>query len=64
MPSSRKALEKAGLKVSDIDYWEINEAFAVVTLCAIHELGIESERVNVHGGAIAIGHLLLLVVLG
>jgi len=56
VPSSRKALEKAGLKVSDIDYWEINEAFAVVTLYAIHELGIEPERVNIHGGAIAIGH--------
>lgn len=56
VPSSRKALEKAGLKVSDIDYWEINEAFAVVTLYAIHELGIEPERVNIKGGAIAIGH--------
>jgi len=56
VPASRKALEKAGLKVRDIDYWEINEAFAVVTLYAIHELGIEPERVNVKGGAIAIGH--------
>ena len=56
VPASRKALEKAGLKVSDIDFWEINEAFAVVTLYAIHELGIEAERVNVKGGAIAIGH--------
>jgi acetyl-CoA C-acetyltransferase len=56
VPASRKALEKAGLRVNDIDYWEINEAFAVVTLYAIHELGIEPERVNVKGGAIAIGH--------
>jgi acetyl-CoA acetyltransferase family protein len=56
VPASRKALEKAGLKVSDIDFWEINEAFAVVTLYAIKELGIEPDRVNVHGGAIAIGH--------
>lgn len=56
VPASRKAVEKAGLKVSDIDFWEINEAFAVVTLYAIHELGIEPERVNVKGGAIAIGH--------
>ena len=56
VPASRKAIDKAGLKVSDIDYWEINEAFAVVPLYAIHELGIEPERVNVKGGAIAIGH--------
>jgi len=56
VPASRKALEKAGLKISDIDFWEINEAFAVVPLYAIHELGIDPERVNVKGGAIAIGH--------
>lgn len=56
VPACRKALEKTGLKVSDIDYWEINEAFAVVPLYAIHELGIEPEKVNIHGGAIAIGH--------
>ena len=56
VPASKKALDRAGLKVRDIDYWEINEAFAVVTLYAIHELGIEPERVNVKGGAIAIGH--------
>lgn len=56
VPASKKALEKANLKVSDIDFWEINEAFAIVTLYAIHKLGIESERVNVKGGAIAIGH--------
>uniref|UniRef100_A0A7C3MF58 acetyl-CoA C-acyltransferase n=3 Tax=Archaeoglobus fulgidus TaxID=2234 RepID=A0A7C3MF58_ARCFL len=56
VPASIKALEKVGLKVGDIDYWEINEAFAVVPLYTIHELGIEPERVNVKGGAIAIGH--------
>ncbi|AGK60504.1 acetyl-CoA acetyltransferase [Archaeoglobus sulfaticallidus PM70-1] len=56
VPASKKAVEKANLKLSDIDYWEINEAFAIVTLYAVHELGIEPERVNVHGGAIAIGH--------
>lgn len=56
VPASKRALEKAGLKVRDIDYWEINEAFAVVTLYAIHELRIEPEKVNVKGGAIAIGH--------
>jgi len=49
-------LQKAGLKPSEIDYWEINEAFAVVTLYAIHKLGIEPEKVNIKGGAIAIGH--------
>jgi acetyl-CoA C-acetyltransferase len=56
VPASKKALERANLSVKDIDYWEINEAFAVVTLYAVHELGIEAERVNVKGGAIAIGH--------
>lgn len=56
VPASRKALEKTGLRVSQIDLWEINEAFAVVTLYAIRELGIEEERVNTRGGAIAIGH--------
>ncbi|MEM0145928.1 MAG: acetyl-CoA C-acetyltransferase [Conexivisphaerales archaeon] len=56
VPASKIALEKAGLKVNDIDFWEINEAFAVVTIYAINELGIDPDRVNVHGGAIAIGH--------
>ncbi len=56
VPASKKALEKAGLKVDDIDYWEINEAFAVVALYAIKELGIKPDLVNVHGGAISIGH--------
>ncbi|MDI9610295.1 MAG: acetyl-CoA C-acetyltransferase [Archaeoglobaceae archaeon] len=56
VPASRKALEKAGLKVSDIGVWEINEAFAIVPLYAIRELKIEPERVNIKGGAIAIGH--------
>ncbi|MCS7140255.1 MAG: acetyl-CoA C-acetyltransferase [Candidatus Nezhaarchaeota archaeon] len=56
VPASKMALEKAGLKIRDIDYWEINEAFAIVTLYTIKELGIEEERVNIKGGAIAIGH--------
>lgn len=51
-----KALELANLKVSDIDLWEINEAFAVVTMIAVKELGIDSSKVNTHGGAVAIGH--------
>ncbi|MCX7982601.1 MAG: acetyl-CoA C-acetyltransferase [Syntrophales bacterium] len=56
VPASKMALEKAGLTVKDIDFWEINEAFAIVTLYAIKELGIDPEKVNVKGGAIAIGH--------
>lgn len=52
----KKALDKAGLKVGDIGLWEINEAFAVVTQVAMKELEIPAEKVNVHGGAIAIGH--------
>jgi acetyl-CoA C-acetyltransferase len=51
-----KALDKAGLQPSDIDLWEINEAFASVTLNSIRMLGIEEERVNVNGGAVALGH--------
>jgi acetyl-CoA C-acetyltransferase len=56
VPASRKALEKAGLTVKQIGRWEINEAFAVVTLYAIKELGLDPETVNTRGGAIAIGH--------
>jgi acetyl-CoA C-acetyltransferase len=56
IPASRKALKKAGLTVKDIDYWEINEAFAIVALQCIKELGIDPERVNVMGGGVAIGH--------
>jgi len=56
VPASRVALKHAGLNVKDIDFWEINEAFAMVTLWAIKELGIDPERVNVKGGAVAIGH--------
>ncbi|HEY0558206.1 MAG TPA: acetyl-CoA C-acetyltransferase [Thermoanaerobaculia bacterium] len=55
-PASRKALAKAGMEVGDIDLWEINEAFAVVPLQTIRSLGIDPERVNVNGGAIALGH--------
>ena len=51
-----KALEKAGLKAQDIDLWEINEAFASVTLNSIRILEIDEDRVNVNGGAVALGH--------
>jgi acetyl-CoA C-acetyltransferase len=54
--AARKALEKAGLQPGDIDVWEINEAFASVTLNSIRMLGIDEDRVNVNGGAVAIGH--------
>lgn len=56
VPASLKALEKAGLKASDIDYWEINEAFCVVALNCIKELGLDPDTVNVMGGGTAIGH--------
>jgi len=52
----RRALEAAKLKVGDIGLWEINEAFAPVTMSAIKEFGIDDKIVNVSGGAIAIGH--------
>src|SRR5688572_12516195 len=51
-----KALDKAGLQPGDIDLWEINEAFASVTLNSMRMLGIDEDRVNVNGGAVAIGH--------
>lgn len=52
----KKALNQANLKVADINLWEINEAFSVVTLVAMKQLEIPRERVNVHGGAVSIGH--------
>jgi acetyl-CoA C-acetyltransferase len=51
-----KLLERHGLKVGDIDLWELNEAFAVQTLYCRDRLGIDPERFNVDGGAISIGH--------
>jgi acetyl-CoA C-acetyltransferase len=54
--AAQKALEKAGLSVEDIDLWEINEAFASVTLNSIRMLGIDEDKVNVNGGAVALGH--------
>jgi acetyl-CoA C-acetyltransferase len=55
-PASQKALEQAGMQPSDIDLWEINEAFAAVPMQTIRNLGIDPEKVNVNGGAIALGH--------
>ena len=56
VPASKKALKRAGLNASDIDYWEINEAFAIVALNCIKELGLDPDKVNVMGGGVAIGH--------
>ena len=56
IPASRKALERAGLSVDDMDLVELNEAFAAQALPVMRELGLDPEKVNVNGGAIAIGH--------
>ncbi len=55
-PAARKALEKAGLTIDDIDLFEVNEAFAAVVMRFINELNVPVEKVNVNGGAIALGH--------
>ncbi|MDD7812974.1 acetyl-CoA C-acetyltransferase [Mycobacterium sp. CSUR Q5927] len=55
-PAAQRCLAKAGMDVADIDLWEINEAFAAVPLKTIRDLGLDPERVNVNGGAIALGH--------
>ena len=55
-PAARKALAKAGLSIDDIDLFEVNEAFAAVVLRFIHELKVDPAKVNVNGGAIAMGH--------
>ena len=52
----QKVLKRSGLSVDDIDLWEINEAFAVVTMAAIDQLKLDIEKVNIHGGACALGH--------
>ena len=56
VPAVRTVIERAGLKLSDVDLFELNEAFAVQSVAAARELGIDPARVNVHGGAIALGH--------
>ncbi len=56
MPATRKALAKAGMQTSDIDLWEINEAFSAVCLLFMEEMGIDHSVTNVNGGAIAFGH--------
>ncbi|HLS56199.1 MAG TPA: acetyl-CoA C-acetyltransferase [Zeimonas sp.] len=56
MPATRKALQKAGLGIDDIDLFEVNEAFAAVVMRFMRELGVPEEKINVNGGAIAMGH--------
>ncbi|MCB9527993.1 MAG: acetyl-CoA C-acetyltransferase [Myxococcales bacterium] len=56
VPATRKALRKAGMEIGDIDLFEVNEAFAAVPLYFMQALGVDPDRVNVNGGAIALGH--------
>jgi len=56
VPAIRKALDKAGWSIDDVDLFEVNEAFAVVAMIAMKELGIAHEKLNVNGGACALGH--------
>ena len=54
--ASRRALANAGMSISDMDLYEINEAFAVQVLASADDLGMDEDKLNVHGGAIALGH--------
>jgi acetyl-CoA acyltransferase len=54
--ATNKALERAGLKLSDIDVIELNEAFAAQSLAVVHDLGLDLTKTNIDGGAIALGH--------
>jgi acetyl-CoA C-acetyltransferase len=56
VPATKKALERSGLQVGDLDLIELNEAFASQSIACIHDLGLDLEKVNVNGGAIALGH--------
>jgi acetyl-CoA C-acetyltransferase len=56
VPASQKAMQRAGIKASDLDLIELNEAFAAQSIPCICELGLDEEKVNVNGGAIALGH--------
>jgi len=55
-PAAQRCLDKAGMTAADIDLWEINEAFAAVPLKTIRDLNLDPDKVNVNGGAIALGH--------
>ena len=56
VPAVKKGLQRAGIKITDIDLIELNEAFAAQSIACIRELGLDAEKINVNGGAIAIGH--------
>jgi acetyl-CoA C-acetyltransferase len=56
IPAVRKLLARAGVQIGDLDLVELNEAFASQSLAVVRELGVDEERVNVNGGAIALGH--------
>jgi acetyl-CoA C-acetyltransferase len=56
VPAINKVLEKAGWSVGDVDLWEVNEAFACVAMIAMRDIGIPHEKINIHGGATALGH--------
>ena len=56
VPAVRKVLERAGLTIDDIDLFELNEAFAAQSVAVVRELGVDAAKVNVNGGAIALGH--------
>ena len=56
IPATRRALDRAGMKIADIDLYEVNEAFASVPLAWLREIGADPARLNVNGGAIALGH--------
>ena len=56
VPAARKLLDRLGWSTEDVDLWEVNEAFAVVPMAFMHEMGVPRERMNIHGGACALGH--------
>jgi acetyl-CoA C-acetyltransferase len=56
IPAVRKVLERADLAIGDVDLFELNEAFSVQAVAVIRELGLDPAKVNVHGGAVALGH--------
>jgi acetyl-CoA C-acetyltransferase len=56
IPAVRKVLERADLKIADVDLFELNEAFAAQSLAVVRDLGVDPAKVNVNGGAIALGH--------
>jgi acetyl-CoA C-acetyltransferase len=56
VPAIQKVLEKAGWSVADVDLWEVNEAFACVAMIAMRDIGIPHDKINVNGGATALGH--------